>query len=185
MSEGHKIYDLFLTSAGKVATVGVTNTGEVEVHYWNPSNGILVDEIVLASKVGIENIRTVFIRGEEVYAVESYGNSVKAQSYDLKTGKESQAVINGEYEGISQCSASESALVCLSTEQHAYYTQLPLQSTSKMNLLSLPIFPGTSKVEQISSVPNMDALRLQYIQESVYRTAIISFKNGEVESQER
>ena len=185
MSEGHKIYDLFLTSAGKVATVGVTSTGEVEVHYWNPSNGVLVDEIVLASKVGIENIRTVFIRGEEVYVVESYGNSVKAQSYDLKTGKESQAVINGEYEGIAQCSATESALVCLSTEQHVYYTQLPLQSTSKMNLLSLQNFPGTSKVEKISSVQNTDALRLQYIQDSISITAFISFKNGEVERPER
>ena len=152
---------------------------------WQNSRAAKEPAHVLASKVSIENIRTVFIRGEEVYAVESYGNSVKAQSYDLKTGKESQAVINGEYEGISQCSALESALVCLSTEQHAYYTQLPLQSTSKMNLLSLPMFPGAGKVEQISSVPNTDALRLQYIQESVSRTAIISFKNGEVESQER
>ena len=179
LSEGKKIYDLTMTSSGKAATTSITDNGEVQIQFWNPSNGVLVDEIVLMAKINVETIQAVFYHVQDVYIVESLENGVKVQSYDLKSGKEAQPVI--QYDNIGDCLKTASTFVCLSSDKNGvHYTSLPLEKTSKMTISPLKWIPETSEVEEFTLVDNLDAIKLTYTQKGQSNMLLLRFTDGQV-----
>ena len=179
MSAGKKIYDLTITSTGRAATVTVSDNGEAQIHFWNPSNGILVEEIALVAQVDIENIQTVFIHGQDVYTVESFGRGVKVQCYDLKTGKEARSVIS--YDDVYNCKHTDSMFVCLSSDNRKVrYTSLPLEVISDLSSSPLESIPESSMIETFSTVDNMDAIKVVYAHGETSDALLIRFAEGHI-----
>ena len=98
-----------MSSSGKATTVSVANNGEVQIHSWNPSNGILTEEVILSTLVNVETVQSAFINGDNVYIVETNENGIEIQSYDLKTGKE--AGVNVHLNNMHQCLSTQSLFV--------------------------------------------------------------------------
>ena len=168
-----------MTSTGRAATVSVSDNGEAQIHFWNPSNGILVEEIALVARVDTEHIQSAFIHGQEVYTVESVGSGVKVQSYDLKTGKEAKSVIN--YADVHNCQHTESMFVCLSSDNRkVHYTSLPLELISDMKYSPLENIPVSGIIETFSNVDNADAVKLGYTHGETSKVLVIKFAEGQI-----
>ena len=55
----------------------------MQVHSWNPSNGVLYDEVTLASLINVEAVQSAFINEDNVYVVESIENGFKIELHNI------------------------------------------------------------------------------------------------------
>ena len=142
----------------------------------------MVDETILVGRVNTAIAHSAFIYEEEAYTVELLEDSIKVQSYDLKTGKEEGPVARYNTH-MDNCLKTESTFVCLSlNNREIHYTTLPLETSSKWNtvpLSSLAVLES-STVEDLSTVDNVDAVKLTYNQEKTSNILLLSFKDGEI-----
>ena len=182
-----------LTSSGNAATITVTDIGEVIIHSWSLTKGILVDETFLVGRINQATFHSAFIHGTDAYIVEILEEGMKMQPYDLKSGKESRpaATFSMEMESIrkteNSCRATESAFVCLSPHNGIiYYSPLPIEMAAKMNaipLISLDVL-DSNIVEDFYNVDNLDSVALKLKSKSGHKDAgsllLLSFKNGQL-----
>ena len=178
MSEGNRIYDLAMSAAGKATTVSVANNGEVQIHIWNPSNGVLMEEVVLSTLVNVETIQSAFINGDNVYVVDTNENGIEIQSYNLKTGKEAEA--NVHLSNMHECLATQSAFVCLSSDKRSiHYSSIPFEG-AEMKQLTLSSIPASSTIEKISALDHTDSVSLKYSNGKASNLLLLSLVEGKL-----
>ena len=182
-----------MTSNRNAATLTVADSGEVIIHSWNPTKGILVDETFLQAKINHAIFHSAFIHQTEAYIVETLETGIKMQPYDLKSGKESRpaATLSLEMESIrnkkNSCRATESAFVCLSLHNGIiYYSPLPVEMPAKMNAIPLSSLDvlDSNIVEDFYNVDNLDSVALKLNSKSGHKDTasllLLSFKNGQL-----
>ena len=166
-----------MTSSGKTTTISSTSNGEMQVHTWNPSNGVLYDEVTLASLINVEAVQSAFINEDNVYVVESKENGFKIQSYDIKTGKEAESKLT--LDDMKECVSTNSLLACLSADKKSvYYASLPLEgSTMELKLNSIP---DSNDIDTISAVDYTNSVVLKYRGKSTSNILLLSLVDGKL-----
>ena len=150
----------------------------MQVHSWNPSNGVLYDEVNLASLINVEAVQSAFINEDNVYVVESIENGFKIQSFDIKTGKEAEPKIT--LDDMKECVSTHSLLACLSADlKSVHYTSLPLEG-SKMEQLKLNSIPDSTDVDTISAVDHTNSIVLKYKGKTASNILLLSLVDGKL-----
>ena len=150
----------------------------MQVHSWNPSNGVLYDEVTLASLINVEAVQSAFINEDNVYVVESIENGFKIHSYDIKTGKEEEPKII--LDNMKECVSTNSLLACLSADKESvHYTTFPLQG-SKMEQLKLNSIPDSNDIDTISAVDHTNSVILKYKGKSTSNILLLSLVDGKL-----
>lgn len=163
-------------SSGKATTISVSSNGEVQIHLWNPSNGILVEEVTLNTLINVETLQSAFINEGLAYIVESRENGIEIQSYDIKTGKE--AGVKAKMNGMQECVSTQSLLVCLSKDKRSiHYKSLPLED-SDLNQLEPNSISESSIIEKISAVDNTNSITLRYSSGTSSNLMLLSLVDG-------
>ena len=178
MSEGKRMYDLALSSSGKATTLSAAGNGEVQIHSWNPSNGILIDEVTLPTLINVEAVQSAFINEDKVHVVESKESGLRIQSYDLKTGKESETKI--DLNNLKECVHTDTLFACLSMDERSvHYASLPFEE-SKLDQLTLTSIADTNDIESISAVDDTSSVVLKYKSKTTSNILLLSLIEGKL-----